>query len=37
MMGGKQVNRAYLSRFNFGGEQNKKVSMPGEKPFAPKE
>jgi ATPase subunit of ABC transporter with duplicated ATPase domains len=28
MMGGKQVNsRAYLSRFNFGGEQNKKVSM----------
>jgi ATPase subunit of ABC transporter with duplicated ATPase domains len=25
MMGGKQVNsRAYLSRFNFGGEQNKK-------------
>jgi hypothetical protein len=26
MMGGKQVNsRAYLSRFNFGGEQNKKV------------
>jgi ATPase subunit of ABC transporter with duplicated ATPase domains len=27
-MDGKQVNsRAYLSRFNFGGEQNKKVSM----------
>jgi ATPase subunit of ABC transporter with duplicated ATPase domains len=27
MMGGKQVNsRAYLSRFNFGGGENKKVS-----------